>query len=218
MTRPLEPWEYDYPHRLPMWQVEWPLRPNNRPSSDEGGDWAPEQVYRRAQISAAYQVERLARAFMRGEQITGILAEPRHRMVDAASTPQICCRIWAAQARTPEVQALVDRAVGCWRQCVERGVTVFEYDRPGYDEVTKSFEPLLRYASDASVTPVVLEWDPTYHGEAALLRCDPETGEPLRAPASPPPAPEEGGRARLVYVIVPVVILVALLGAMAAWA
>jgi hypothetical protein len=177
-------------------------------------------VYRRAQISAAYRVECLARAFMRGEQITGMLEEKRLRMVDAASTPRICCRIWDVQPRTPEVQALVDRAVGCWRQCVERGATVFEYDRPGYDEVTTYFQPLLRYASDPSVTPVVLEWDPTYHGESVFLRQDPEDGEPPpdTAPASalsPLPAPERG-RGWLLYVIVVVGILVALLGALAA--
>jgi hypothetical protein len=59
----------------------------------------------------------------------------------------------------------VDRAVGCWRQCLARGVRVMEWDRPGYDEVTRAFQGLLSYASDPSVTPVVLAWEAEYRGE-----------------------------------------------------
>lgn len=219
-TRPMEPWERDYPYRLPIWRASWPLSPNNRPDPKAQGEASPEQVYRRAQISAAYQLERIARSFMRGEQCTGILGDKRLRIVDHASTPRDMCRLWDVQPRTPEVQALVDRAVGCWRQCVERGVTVFEYDRPGYDEVTRSFQPLLRYASDPSVTPVVLEWDPEYHGESAISTDEaeavdedapspPPTGPPAPpAPRTPAALPARGGTRRQVGLLVVGILLI----------
>jgi hypothetical protein len=163
-NRPLDPLELDYPTRLPMWRAYWPLIPANRPRPPFPNGDTVERVYARSQISAAWFVERLARDFMAGRQPTGMLGEPRLRVVAAASTAREICQIWNVQPRSPEVQALVDRAVGCLRQCFARDMRVFEYDRPGYDEVTRFFLPLLQYASDPSVTPVVLDWDPDYHG------------------------------------------------------
>jgi hypothetical protein len=142
------------------------LIPANRPKAPLPDGDTVEQVYTRSQISAAYHLERISRAFMSGHQVTGLLGDKRRRIVDSSATASYTRQLWNVQPRSPVVQALVDRAVGCWRQCVERDIQVFEYDRPGYDEVTKSFTPLLDYASDPRVTPVVLEWDPEYHGES----------------------------------------------------
>ncbi len=167
MPRDLAPWELDYPHRLPMWKAHWPLIPANRPRPPLPNGDTVEAVYARSQVSAAYHLERNARAFMAGQQRTGMLGNKRQRIVGSAVMAIHTREIWDVQPRSPEVQALVDRAVGCWRQCVERGIQVFEYDRPGYDEVTTFFVPLLAYASDRSVTPVVLDWDTEYHGETS---------------------------------------------------
>ncbi len=163
-NRTLERWELDYPHRKTLWKAHWPLIPANRPQPLLPNGDTLEQVYARSQISAAWFVERLARDFMAGRQPTGILGERRLRVVADAYAATMIRQIWDVQPRSPRVQALVDRSVGCLRQCFERGMQVMQYDRPGYDEVTRAFVPLLDYASDPSVTPVVLDWDPNYHG------------------------------------------------------
>jgi hypothetical protein len=165
---PLAPWELDYPHREELWEARYPLLKAYRGEAPLPAGETAEQVLARAQISGAYHVEFLARSVMAGQQFTGVQTHKRHVLVDQSSTAWDLRQIWDAGPRTLEVQAFVDRAVGCLRQVFAQGVVVLEWDKPGYDDVTRSFKELLVYASDPEVTPVVLEWDLVYHGEPPL--------------------------------------------------
>ena len=180
---PPRPWELDYPHREDLWEARYPLLKAYRGEAALPAGETAAQVLARAQISAAWHLEGLARAVFQGEQFTGVQTHKRRVLVDQSSTAWDIRQIWDAGPRSPEVQAFVDRAVGCWRQVCAQGVAVLEWDRPGYDDVTRSFDELLAYASDAAVTPVVLAWDADYHGEP------PPPPDPTRTWTPTPPAP-----------------------------
>jgi hypothetical protein len=163
------------PPDAPDWSAEYPFRDELGEilavvSAAQGRRGWPEGVTReeaiaRAQISGAFRIERLARLFMAGRQFTGVQLDKRGVLVDDAFTARTVADAWRLVPRTPEAQRWIDRAAGCLRQCFEHGMVVLEWDRPGYDDVTKLFFPLLGFASDPSVTPVELRWEPAYLGE-----------------------------------------------------
>ena len=179
-----EPWELDYPHRDTYWRVHWPNpTPQGVWSVPEGLSEA--EAIRRAQVAAAHELERFARVIMGGHQFTGVQLSQRLVVVDDAARARDIAKVWRAAPRDAEVQALVDRAVGCLRQCLDRGVRVLEWDRPGYDDVTRSYRELDGFASDRSVTPVVLAWEPDFQGEPLLPRvASPGSRAPARTVAT----------------------------------
>lgn len=156
-------WEREYPARDDLFSVM-------RAVSDAraGGPPGPagEEAITRAQISAAFHVERLARAFMSGRQFTGVQRDKRGVVVVDAHDARTVAEAWRLRPPTPEAQAWIDRALGALRQCFARGMAVLVWDRPGYDDVTPEFLALLDFASSPEACPVVLAWDPTYHGES----------------------------------------------------
>ena len=155
-----------YPHVTP--KASWPTP----------AGLTPEEAVRQAQVSAAHELEGFARAILRGEQFTGVQLSQRRVVVDQAERAWDIASVWRAAPRDAEVQALVDRAVGCLRQCLAQGVVVLEWDRPGYDDVTRAYRELLPFASDPDVTPVELPWEPEFKGEPVLPT--------KRAPPVPP--------------------------------
>lgn len=178
MPTPDLTWEHDYPHRDDLLAIDATC------AASEGRrpwppDTPPEEALRRAQISAAFVIEKLARDFMAGKQFTGVQTHTRGVVVDQARTARVVADAWSQGPRPPDVQAFVDRAVGCLRQGFEHDLVVLEWDRPGYDDVTRSFRRLLSFASDPHHTPVVLTWQP----EA------PAGPPPLVPPITPPRAP-----------------------------
>lgn len=141
---PPEPWELDYPFRDDLDAARAAV-----------GRGAP--AVERAQIAAAYQLERRARAAMAGRSGAITTIDGRRALRDTAASAYAIEAIWQAGRRTPEVQRWVDRAVGCLRQCFEHDVAVWEPD--GGRAVTHAFRPLLAYASDPRRTPVALVWE-----------------------------------------------------------
>jgi hypothetical protein len=160
---PPEPWELDYPHREDLFDVRLACTALHADPPPRGAE--RDARIARAQISVAYQLEKIARGYMGGKQFTGVQLQKRGVLVSDAFTAASTAAAFDAGPRTPEVQAWVDRAVGCLRQCFDHDLVVLEWDRPGYDDVTRSFQRLLSYASNPDVTPVVLPWEPAYLGE-----------------------------------------------------
>lgn len=145
-------WESDYPHR--------------DDPADIGRLMREEPVdVTRVQIAAAFQVERRARAFMGGRQMTGVQTSKRHVLVDDDYVARTLLRAFQVAAPSEEAQKWMDRALGCLRQCFARGMVVLMWDRPGYDDVTPAFQALLAFASDPTHTPLELAWEPTYLGD-----------------------------------------------------
>jgi len=146
---PLEsPWQDAYPFRDDLWVA---LR---RLETHPGKD-----AIARGQISAAYAVEGLAREFMAGRQFTGILLTRRHAVVDNASRARDVRALWSAGAPGTEAQAFIDRAAGCLRQAFDATMHVYQWDRPGYDDITGEFRDLLQFASEGAGTPVLLSFE-----------------------------------------------------------
>lgn len=171
----LAEWEREYPYRDELWVARYPLLEGRTGARALPPGVSTDEALPRAQIAAAYRLEQLARAVMAGRQFTGIARYPRHTLVDNASTAADIAAIWAAEPRTADAQAFIDRALGCWHQCRARGVIVLQWDRPGYDDVTTEFDRLFDFASEPHHTPVVLAWEEAY------------LGEPRRGPPVPPP-------------------------------
>jgi hypothetical protein len=171
-------WEADYPHRDALVDVR---------------RWTSLEVTR-AQISAAFLIERLARAYMGGRQRTGVLTPKRSVLVDDIETVRVTHAAFAAAPPTPEAQAFIDRALGCLRQCFAHGMVVYAWEHRDYTGITDSFKSLLSFASDPNHTPLELAWEPTYLGD--------------RPPLPPNFKPPKKLEMRVVYAIVVVLQLI----------
>lgn len=156
-------WELDYPHRDDLFDVR---------------RWTSLDVTR-AQISAAFLLEKLARAYMGGRQMTGVQTHKRFVLVDDIETVRVIHAAFAASTPTPEAQTWIDRALGCLRLCFTHGMAVLMWDRPGYDDITGDFKSLLTFASDPNHTPVELAWEPTYLGDRLDLPSTHTAPKPL---------------------------------------
>lgn len=108
-------------------------------------------------IDGAFQLEFRARRMFAGAQFKGIL-EGRLSLVWARDPAIELRQLLDAHEPGPEARACLDRALGWWRTALARGMRIFEWDRPGYDEVTTAFQDL------ASLAREVVSVDPAAHG------------------------------------------------------
>ncbi len=126
----------------------------------------------RAQVSAAYRVEELVRAWSGGTHHTGVIMS-RRALVTNASWANAVAEIWDAAPRSAATQPVVDRALMHLSRAFDDGLRCFEWDRPGYDEVTRSFTALLSRAArldDDAVERIPFlpdAWDSPYARAAA---------------------------------------------------
>lgn len=136
---PDDAWSAAYPARLSLFDARALVVAPVAPSPDDVA---------RAQVSAAYRVEELVRSWSAGTHHTGVIMS-RRALVTNGSWADDVAAIWDAAPRTPDVQRLVDRALVHLSRAFDEGLGCFEWDRPGYDEVTDRFAALFDRATPA---------------------------------------------------------------------
>lgn len=99
-------------------------------------------------IDCAFALEFRARRLFAGAQFKGIL-QGATSVVWSRSAAGDLKRLLAAHEPGPAARACLDRALGWWRAAIDRGMRIFEWDRPGYDEVTEAFLDLPTLAREA---------------------------------------------------------------------
>jgi hypothetical protein len=105
-------------------------------------------------IEAAFGLEFRARRLFAGAQFKGIL-QGTASLVWCRSAGVEIAQLLRAHQPGPEARACLDRALGWWRAALDHGMRIFEWDRPGYDEVTDAFTSLPIFArEEVRVSPV----------------------------------------------------------------
>lgn len=98
-------------------------------------------------IESAFQLEFRARRMFAGAQFKGIL-QGQTSLVWGRSAGVEIERLLRAHEPGPAARVCLDRALAWWRAAMAQGLRIFEWDRPGYDEVTEAFQGLTKFARE----------------------------------------------------------------------
>lgn len=143
-------------------------------------------------IEHAFQLEFRARRMFAGAQFRGILRGDTS-IVWAASPAHQLRTLLADHTPGPAAREHLDRALSWWLAALAAGMRVFEWDRPGYDEVTQEFRGL-----DALATRI-LPIDPRAHG--VEVRSTTHL-------VDPPPPPDHGWAVIRIFFLVVIAIFI----------
>lgn len=125
-------------------------------------------------IEAAFGLEFRAHRLFAGAQFKGIL-QGATSVVWCRSAGVEIAQLLRAHQPGPEARVCLDRALGWWRAALDHGMRIFEWDRPGYDEVTDAFTSLPVFAREE------VRVSPAAHGVEVMRTVE-------TRPAPPPPS------------------------------
>ncbi len=152
----LDPWiKSVYPRRFHGEHGEEPsnyVRSEHRYKYTYGEQLTGEQLDELV-VDAAFDLEFRARRVFASHQFRGILQGKNTLVWDAQSGTAIE-KLLSDHQPGPEARRHLDRALAWWATALDHGMGVYEWDRPGYDDVTNTFRGLLRFArAEVAIDP-----------------------------------------------------------------